>query len=112
MEIVIRTDGDQTQVSRTGSESTDMGSGSAQAAGAMVPPPAVAQQAAAVGAINAGPARIPAGLVGEPLANVGALAGQQATVWGGDGGATSAGAAPGSSEEPPATTVEFDEAST
>jgi len=62
------------------------------------PPPEVAAAAAAIGAIDAGPAHIPPGQVGQPLANVVASAPAQAA----DAGlepALAAGAAPEYAQE-------------
>ena len=105
MEIVIRTEGENVGVRDTGSQAG--GQGAQQEA---APPPAVAAQAAAVGAINAGPARIPSGPSGQPLPDIGALAAQvTGAAGGGDTAAASAGAAPGVGPEPEETLVEGSE---
>ena len=105
MEIVIRTDGDRVGVRGAGSQAEEE-SGSQQGAQAVAPPPAVAAQAMALGAINAGPAQIPASAMGEPMADIGSLVPQELSAAPGDGGATSAGPAPGSADEPPAVMIE------
>jgi hypothetical protein len=97
MEIVIRTEGEQAGLTAP--------SAAQQPSQETGPPPDVAARAAAVGAIDAGPARLPTGQTGQPAADIGAVAQQQLSAAGGEG-AASAGAAPGYAAEPQPTMVE------
>ena len=107
MEIVIRTDGEQSVAGAAGIQQGAAGQGAAQPGGSAVSPPAdLAAQAEAIGAIDAGPARLPTDQAGQPLADIAAIAHQQLSAAGGDGGATAAGAAPGYADEAEPTMVE------
>src|SRR5690242_18565711 len=94
MEIVIRTEG---------SEQASV-QGAAQASAA-APPTAVAARAEQLGAINAGPAHIPAGGTGEPIPDVVAAVFSEPVAHNGGYG-MSAGSSAGFVDETAATIVE------
>jgi hypothetical protein len=97
MEIVIRTEaGEQASLQGAALQPTFQQSAA--------PPADVAAKADATGAINAGPAHIPAGATGEPIPDVVAAVYAQPGANGGDG--MSAGSAAGNAEETQATMVE------
>jgi hypothetical protein len=101
MEITIKIDGNDAG----GAGAVQPAVASQEAASEAAPPAAVAAAAQATGAINAGPARIPAGQTGQPLADIASTTQPQLVGGGGDPG-LAAGAAPGFAEEPPAMVVE------
>jgi hypothetical protein len=98
MEISIKIDG-----AEAGAVSTSPGAGATQegATGA-TPPPQVAATAAATGASNAGPARVPPGMGQGPSAP----SGEPSLATGGGHGRASAGAAPGFAQDAPQVVVE------
>jgi hypothetical protein len=91
MEIKVTIDGAETErgVPSAGVAPADPGQRGAESSG---PPPEIAAAAAAVGAIDAGPAHIPPGESGQALANVAASAQEPAAAQ--SQSALAAGAAP------------------
>ena len=108
MEITIKIDGNEAGGMGAGVQGGGVGEqGAVPGASQSAPAPAITAATQVAGAINAGPARIPAGQTGQPLADIGFTTQTAIGDGGGDPG-TAAGAAPGFSEEPPAMASEED----